>query len=205
MLTCRRVVRSRSRHDTAAGLVHRPQLKPRAVSGHLHPMLVLHGRTIVRASQSSITLLAISPDGKRLYADGGTASASDPRQGRKIGLSAIVALNDHDFPVLERDNRGIGVDNPAGYRASARDIAGYESRSLIEEFVRSPLEICALLTRDGRCSASVLPFARNPRSAPSRSNPNICSANRRRRCADVADMRCPIVNRMQLGGIQRQH
>jgi hypothetical protein len=38
----------------------------------------------------------------------------DPRQGRNIGLSVIVALNDHEFLVLERDNRGIGVDNPAG-------------------------------------------------------------------------------------------
>ena len=50
----------------------------------------------------------------RIQAAGGTATASDPRQGRNIGLSAIVALNDHEFLVLERDNRGIGVDNPAG-------------------------------------------------------------------------------------------
>src|SRR5262245_33068471 len=50
----------------------------------------------------------------RITAQGGTASGSDPRQGRNIGLSAIVALNDHEFLVLERDNRGIGVDNPAG-------------------------------------------------------------------------------------------
>jgi hypothetical protein len=50
----------------------------------------------------------------RILAAGGSASATDPRQGRNIGLSAIVALNDHEFLVLERDNRGIGVDNPAG-------------------------------------------------------------------------------------------
>ena len=50
----------------------------------------------------------------RILAAGGTATGSDPRQGRNIGLSAIVALNDHQFLVLERDNRGIGVDNPAG-------------------------------------------------------------------------------------------
>ncbi len=50
----------------------------------------------------------------RILDDQGTATASDPRQGRNIGLSAIVALNDHEFLVLERDNRGIGVDNPAG-------------------------------------------------------------------------------------------
>ena len=50
----------------------------------------------------------------RIVADGGSASATDPRQGRNIGVSAIVALNEHEFLVLERDNRGIGVDNPAG-------------------------------------------------------------------------------------------
>lgn len=50
----------------------------------------------------------------RIEASGGSATATDPRQGRNIGLSAIVALNDHEFLVLERDNRGIGVDNPAG-------------------------------------------------------------------------------------------
>lgn len=50
----------------------------------------------------------------RIIAAGGSASDTDPRQGRNIGLSAIVALNDHEFLVLERDNRGIGVDDPAG-------------------------------------------------------------------------------------------
>jgi hypothetical protein len=50
----------------------------------------------------------------RILAQGGTATASDPRQGRNIGLSAIIAINAHEFLVLERDNRGIGVDNPAG-------------------------------------------------------------------------------------------
>ena len=50
----------------------------------------------------------------RILAAGGTGTATDPRQGRNLGLSAIVALNDHEFLVLERDNRGIGVDNPQG-------------------------------------------------------------------------------------------
>ena len=50
----------------------------------------------------------------RIIAKGGTATATDPRQGRNIGLSAITAINDHEFLVLERDNRGIGVDDPAG-------------------------------------------------------------------------------------------
>jgi hypothetical protein len=35
----------------------------------------------------------------------GNATSTDPRQGRNIGLSAIVAINGHEFLVLERDNR----------------------------------------------------------------------------------------------------
>lgn len=33
-------------------------------------------------------------------------------QGRSIGLSSITAINDHQFLVIERDNRGLGVDDP---------------------------------------------------------------------------------------------
>jgi len=50
----------------------------------------------------------------RIVAAGGIATATDPRQGRNIGLSAILAINEREFLVLERDNRGIGVDDPAG-------------------------------------------------------------------------------------------
>ncbi len=35
------------------------------------------------------------------------------QQGRSLGISAITAINDHEFLVIERDNRGIGVDPPA--------------------------------------------------------------------------------------------
>jgi hypothetical protein len=51
---------------------------------------------------------------KRITDAGGTATPTDPRQGRNIGLSAIAAINDHEFLVVERDNRGIGVDDPVG-------------------------------------------------------------------------------------------
>src|SRR5262245_19491964 len=50
----------------------------------------------------------------RIVAAGEHAPPTDPRQGRNIGLSSITAINDHEFLVLERDNRGIGVDDPAG-------------------------------------------------------------------------------------------
>jgi hypothetical protein len=47
----------------------------------------------------------------------GNATATDPRQGRNIGVSAIVAINESQFLVLERDNRGIGIDDPRGNNA----------------------------------------------------------------------------------------
>lgn len=47
-------------------------------------------------------------------AGGGVVAPNDIRQGRNIGVSAIVALNNHQFLVIERDNRGIGVENPQG-------------------------------------------------------------------------------------------
>ncbi|WP_427161436.1 esterase-like activity of phytase family protein [Aliinostoc sp. HNIBRCY26] len=45
----------------------------------------------------------------------GTANDYAPNsQGRNIGVSAIIALNDDEFLILERDNRGVGVEDPAG-------------------------------------------------------------------------------------------
>jgi len=52
--------------------------------------------------ESRTTLNAIDP---------GTADDfSSTQQGRSIGLSAIHALSDNEFLVLERDNRGLGVE-----------------------------------------------------------------------------------------------
>ncbi len=51
-------------------------------------------------------------------------------QGRIIGLSAIVALNATEFLVIERDNRGLGIDDPtsrapvASKRVYRIDISG---------------------------------------------------------------------------------
>ncbi len=33
-------------------------------------------------------------------------------QGRNIGISSITAINDREFFIIERDNRGLGVDDP---------------------------------------------------------------------------------------------
>ena len=61
---------------------------------------------------------------------------SATHQGRSIGLSAIHALSDRDFLVLERDNRGLGVEVTAAplhkrvYRISLRGASNVATRSL---------------------------------------------------------------------------
>ncbi|MGL6108788.1 MAG: esterase-like activity of phytase family protein, partial [Rubrivivax sp.] len=90
--------------------------------------------------------LAISPDGRTVYAmlqsamldEGGSSGvfnrivAFDTRTARPIaqyayrmagssqgrGISALVALNEHEFLVLERNNRGLGVDSTLGSSAA---------------------------------------------------------------------------------------
>lgn len=93
----------------------------------------------------------------RILAASGAATATDPRQGRNIGLSAIVALNDHAFLVLERDNRGIGVDDPAG-----ASVVG--SKRVYKIDVRSATNIASLsLPADGNLAAAgIVPVSKSP-------------------------------------------
>lgn len=100
------------------------------------------GNNAGKRSNRGFEGLAISPDGQRLYAmlqsamldegggdgtwvrivafDTGTTrpvaqyayKLEGSSQGR--GISALVALNDEDFLVLERNNRGLGVDSNLG-------------------------------------------------------------------------------------------
>ncbi|WP_242107906.1 esterase-like activity of phytase family protein [Luteimonas aquatica] len=57
-------------------------------------------------------------------------------QGRSIGLSAIEAISDHEFLVLERDNRGLGVEETAApvhkrvYRIDLRGATDVQHLSL---------------------------------------------------------------------------
>ena len=46
----------------------------------------------------------------------------DKHQGRRIGVSAIRSINDHEFLVLERDNRGLGPENPTLSDPEASDV-----------------------------------------------------------------------------------
>jgi hypothetical protein len=92
----------------------------------------------------------------RIIAAGGGASGNDPRQGRNIGLSAIVAINEHEFLVLERDNRGIGVDDPKG-----ANVVG--SKRVYRIDVRGATDISTLvLPADGNLGAvGIIPVAKS--------------------------------------------
>jgi hypothetical protein len=88
----------------------------------------------------------------RIVAAGGVATPTDPRQGRNIGLSSITAINDHEFFVLERDNRGIGVDDPAG-----ATVVG--SKRVFRIDVRGATDIAnRVLPADGNLAAAVPPI-----------------------------------------------
>lgn len=96
------------------------------------------GNTAGKRTNRGFEGLAISPDGRTAYAmlqsamldEGGSNGtvnrivAFDTRTARAVaqyayrmegssqgrGISALVAINDHEFLVLERNNRGLGVD-----------------------------------------------------------------------------------------------
>jgi hypothetical protein len=75
-----------------------------------------------------------------------------PRQGRNIGLSAITAINENEFLVLERDNRGIGVDDPAG-----ANVVG--SKRIFKIDVRGATDIAErTLPTDGNLATAVPPI-----------------------------------------------
>lgn len=102
------------------------------------------GNTAGKRTNRGFEGLAISPDGRTVYAmlqsamldEGGGSGvfnrivAFDTRSARPIaqyayrmagssqgrGISALVALNAHEFLVLERNNRGAGVDATLGSR-----------------------------------------------------------------------------------------
>lgn len=119
------------------------------------------GNTAGKRTNRGFEGLAISPDGRTVYAmlqsamldEGGSNGtinrivAFDTRTARPLaqyayrmegssqgrGISALVAINDHEFLVLERNNRGLGVDanlaspNKKVFRidiAGATDVSG---------------------------------------------------------------------------------
>jgi hypothetical protein len=59
---------------------------------------------------------ALSSINSRLPA--GQTFTNGNSQGRNIGVSSITAISNTEFVVLERDNRGVGVDDPTGLTPS---------------------------------------------------------------------------------------
>jgi len=121
------------------------------------------GNTAGKRTNRGFEGLAVSPDGRYVYAmlqsamldeggangvldrivrfDTGTGRAvaqyayrmEGSSQGR--GISALVALNDHEFLVLERNNRGLGVDanlSSPNKKVFRIDIAGASDVSAID-------------------------------------------------------------------------
>jgi hypothetical protein len=90
----------------------------------------------------------------RITATGGIATANDPRQGRNIGLSAIVAINHHEFLVLERDNRGIGIDDPAG-----RGVVG--SKRVFKIDIEGATDVSNMILPAGELPGGVQPVTKS--------------------------------------------
>lgn len=128
--------------NRAGQLVRRYELPSNVLPRNAASGVVNHandnGNTAGKRTNRGFEGLAISPDGRTLYAmlqsamldeggSGGTVNrivAFDTRTARPLaqyayrmegssqgrGISALVAINDHEFLVLERNNRGLGVD-----------------------------------------------------------------------------------------------
>jgi hypothetical protein len=62
--------------------------------------------------QYAYQLESLSTINSRLPA--GQTFTNNNSQGRNIGVSSITAINNNEFVVLERDNRGVGIDDPIG-------------------------------------------------------------------------------------------
>lgn len=62
--------------------------------------------------QYAYQLESLSTINSRLPA--GQTFTNGNSQGRNIGVSSITAINNNEFVVLERDNRGLGIDDPIG-------------------------------------------------------------------------------------------
>ena len=84
----------------------------------------------------------------------GDATTTDPRQGRNIGLSAIVAINEHEFLVIERDNRGIGVDDPESEHAVG-------SKRVYKIDLRGATDVSGIILPGGDLPAEIVPVTKS--------------------------------------------
>lgn len=75
-------------------------------------MIEFDAATGVQTRQFIYRLEALSDINARISPDSEDFGANS--QGRNIGISSVTALNDHEFLVIERDNRGVGEADPLG-------------------------------------------------------------------------------------------
>ncbi len=99
----------------------------------------------------------------RIVAAFGTGSSTNPRQGRNIGLSAIVALNDRQFLVLERDNRGLGVDNPVG-KTGELGVVG--SKRVYRIDLAGATDVTSLALPIGDLPSGIVPVTKSSEATP---------------------------------------
>ena len=159
------------RYETPAGLVPR-----NAATGQAN-FAGDTGNTAGKRTNRGFEGLAISPDGRTAYAmlqsamldEGGSSGtlnrivAFDTRTGRAKaqyayrmegssqgrGISALVAINDTEFLVLERNNRGLGVDaegTPANKKVFRISLAGATDVSAID--LDAPGAVFTTVTKD---------------------------------------------------------
>jgi hypothetical protein len=70
--------------------------------------------TGISDAQYIYQLESVADINARITATGARDTFGSTSQGRNIGVSSLTPINDHEFLVIERDNRGIGVDDPTG-------------------------------------------------------------------------------------------
>lgn len=145
------------------------------------------GNSTGRVTNKGMEGLAITPDGRTLVGamqspliqDGGDVAGGITRivtinvatgftreyayqldtGGKKTTVSEIVAINDHEFLVDERDSKGLGDDSTAAFKklfkidlAGAKDVTGLTGKSNLAPWVVPKVEflnIVAVLTASG--------------------------------------------------------
>ena len=115
-----------------------------------------HGKTGQPARQFLYELQPVKEVNQRIADEAGHFSKK--KSGKVAAISAIVALDDTRFLVLERDNRGIGVDNPANSDPKLRHV-GSKRIYLIDISSASDASKVSLRDRD-QLPAGVRPVAK---------------------------------------------
>ena len=139
----------------------------------------ISGNITGRVTNKGMEGLAITPDGKTLVGamqspliqDGGDVAGGITRivtidiatgftreyayqldkGGKKTTVSEILAINDHEFLVDERDSKGLGDDSKAAFKkifkidlAGKKDVSGLSGKANLEPWVVNPTQVLFL-------------------------------------------------------------